>query len=290
MGNMSVVFTKDANGVVTYAPKSADGTTVGDDTSPVFRKLSKQYDFSGYRDQARVADMKAMLAKIVDNNTLVGWVEKLHTKVSDPDVIIGGDAGLFELYENVVKRFVDGMIVQAERYAGMPPKDVAGPWPADYFPKDQWYSRGDSNDNGYGPSGCITAAGDTKQCDGEHGIGMSYSYGGKQTVKSFNDTVSKWKAPPSRVYGNIASLDDGILLYKGNIKEADGQIAVGESHKWAGLYSYRPGTNGTEYSKWAWRASVWTDKLGWDRLLWTGDTGASVCTGTELGPAWGHLH
>jgi hypothetical protein len=79
---------------------------------------------------------------------------------------------------------------------------------------------------------------------------MSYSYGGKQTVKSFNDTVSKWKAPPSSVYGNIASLDDGILLYKGNIKEADGQIAVGESHKWAGLYSYRPGINGTEYSKW----------------------------------------
>jgi hypothetical protein len=185
MGNTSVAFTKDANGVVTYTPSSADGTVVGDNTSPVFRKISKQYDFSGYRDPARVADMKAKLSKIVDKNTLVGNEKRLYEgDISSSDYLINTpdgkvkDTGLYELHENVVKVLVSGMITEASLYA-----DFVG---KNWFPRDSSVKE----------------------------KGVSYNFGGKQTLSQYSDTVAT-------ACGLASSTINSITLY---YKDKDGAV------------------------------------------------------------------
>ncbi len=78
-----------------------------------------------------------------------------------------------------------------------------------------------------------------------HGTGMSYSYGGKQTIKEYNATVSAFKAPPNEIY-NPQNMTD-FANYKGNLYQLGSTNAKGESiegrigaitdkKKWPGLY------------------------------------------------------
>ena len=244
-GNTHVNFIANPDGTITYDAinTSPEGPSPPDNTSAIFRKMMKDY---GIRAQG-VTGVEKWLHKIVDQGTLVGETRKLYSEVNDPDETIGGDTGLYELYVNVVKRFVDGMIAEAERYAGKQPKDMMGPLPPDFYPKDQWYSRGDGLADAYGPTGCVVGT----QCAGSHGSGMSYSYGGKQTIDEFNSIVSMWKAPPSSTYNSIALTS--VNNYRGNCNETTGLIDTSVtrgSKRWAGLYSERPGASGTEYKAW----------------------------------------
>lgn len=237
LGNTTVNFE--------YNPTTgfADYTTGQDDTSPIFRKLIKDY---GYR--AKGADEVAKwLHKMVEQNTLLGnctddWpCDSLSPLAQSINATPSDGTGLYELYVNVVKKFVDGMIHEAERYAGYHPGGM-GQYPQGYFPTDQWYSRGNKEDNGYGPFGCVTTE-PGKQCSGEHGSGMSYSYGGRQTVEDFNATVSTFKAPPNDQYSSLTLIGDysGDLYPAGETNDAgvlvEGRIgATTEQKKWPGLY------------------------------------------------------
>ncbi len=87
------------------------------------------------------------------------------------------DTGLYELYKNIVDRFVTRMINEAERYAGMR-NDVGFGGGIVKVPTANWISR-----NGKGPLEDIPNT-NTKS------RGMSYSYNGKMNVDIFNDSVS----------------------------------------------------------------------------------------------------
>jgi hypothetical protein len=211
-----------------------------DNTSNIFRKLMKDY---GQRREAAEGESwlvdVSFIGKVIDKNTLVGSTERITEKTlplnGEADYLLNGaaennrhDTGLYELYRNVVERFVDGMIVEAERYAGIVSEATVGETPT-----PQWYSRGDSKTSGYGPTGCIDT-GDDKECAGSHGTGMSYSYGGKQKVGDFNATVSAFKAPKNEQYETVPDDYKGDLHKKGTVTE--GKIgAVDEKKKWAGL-------------------------------------------------------
>jgi hypothetical protein len=227
MGNTRVDFVTDpVTNQVNYL--------AADDTSDIIRKLTKDYQKRGLTGTAQ-----GILHNIVDQATLVGNDIHLYSEsdleTSPPDQQInapvgnGTDSGLYELYVNVVRRFVDGMITEAKRYAGLSgsPK-----------PKDAWYSRGDKATNGYGPSDCVTGT----ACVGSHGAGMSYSYGGKQTIDEFNVTVSTFKTPPNAQYNSLSLIGS----YKGNLFPQGATNAVGElvegkigattnKKKWPGL-------------------------------------------------------
>jgi len=167
--------------------------------------------------------------RIIDKETLVGKVQRTGDVTRDVLVNDGGsikDTGLYELYVNVVVPFVDAMIEEGERYAGIAHPEVTG----EELPTDNWISRGSTSVNGFGPKGC---EGTTPQtCAGEHGPGMSYCFGCKQDVASYNLAVSKRKAPPNDVYSSVP--DD----YKGDIDDSTGNIgATTDKKRWAGLNS-----------------------------------------------------
>jgi len=130
-----------------------------DTTNKIFDKLMKDYNKTS-------DDMKiGMLGRIVDKELLVGKASQ------DTDVLINGasgntinDSGLYELYENVVVKFVSAMIREAERFAGIQHPDD----PDEKLPKTDWVSR-----DGKGPA--------------EHGAGMSYSWAGRQSIDEFNE-------------------------------------------------------------------------------------------------------
>jgi len=239
---------------ISFTPLGETGRVTYDDqdtTSAIYRKLSKDYGFRDVSTLPNRAKMETYLAMIVDKGLLVGDLYRPYAENAwyAPDQLInqpigqGEDTGLYELYTNVVERFVDGMIAEAERYAGekgTPGVDA---------PKDNWYSRGSTTTNGYGPEGCDT----NTECAGPHGKGMSYSFGGRQTIETFNRKVSRWKAPPNSVYGDVTDLDSPAqLTYRGNINEATGQVGASSGGKqWAGVYSYRPPNNVPEERAWA---------------------------------------
>ena len=96
------------------------------------------------------------------------------------------ETGLYELYQNVVKRFTDAMIKESERYAGTQHPDTPDKKP----PATDWISR-----NNYGPDTCTA-------CTGKHGPGMSYSFGGKQTVEEYNKETGGGVARDCRISGS----------------------------------------------------------------------------------------
>ena len=65
---------------------------------------------------------------------------------------------------------------------------------------DDWIAR-----TGEGPSECPTTcvpgntACEIRKCTGEHGSGMSYCYGCKDTIDDFNNTVSACMAPDTAI-------------------------------------------------------------------------------------------
>ncbi|MDT8317354.1 MAG: hypothetical protein RQ824_05120 [bacterium] len=180
--------------------------TSTDNLTDTFGKIVKDYGLSGKETN--------YLNRIIDKETLVG------TELREGDNLINDgssitDTGLYELYVNVVRTFVGGMIVEAERYAGLS---------GTVRPTGNWRSRND-----YGADNCKAA---NPACVGEHDAGMSYCFGCKQTVADYNSTVSRWGAPPNSVYQNITS------TYRGDINDATGLIgATDNAKKWAGLNS-----------------------------------------------------
>jgi hypothetical protein len=144
--------------------------------------------------------------KIIDKETLVG-LQQRSTDVTVNTAANNNDTGLYELYTNVVKKFVDNMIAEAERYA------------SDEVEKD-WKAR-----TGEGPD--------------QHGAGMSYCFGCKDNIKQFNGAVVN--CPVDSTQDIIDRENDGNQThYRGNIgplNNQDCQIggAAEKAGKWPGL-------------------------------------------------------
>lgn len=143
---------------------------------------------------------------IIDKETLVGVFQR------DTDVLINGtpgsldDTGLYELYENVVKKFVEEMIEEAERY-----KDATG------F---------QNSENNWKPRTYPNHPAQT--------VGVSYCFGGKDSLNEFNTTVTKCQVESTTAIRGREN--DGIQNneYRGNIE--DNNCVVGTGNKdWPGL-------------------------------------------------------
>ncbi|MGD9162622.1 MAG: hypothetical protein PVG39_29720, partial [Desulfobacteraceae bacterium] len=120
--------------------------------------------------------------KIVDKYVLAGQTLRTDPD-NNPDNLINNstgntvnDTGLYELYDNVVRIFVDAMIEEAKNYAGIGTGTL---------PTDNWYAR-----TGEGPIGTANP--------GEHKDGMSYCFGGKQNIEEFNNSVASCSNTPPR--------------------------------------------------------------------------------------------
>lgn len=133
---------------------------------------------------------------------------------------------LYELYKNVVERFNQNLIHLAESYRDNsdPTNDLR-----------QWIAR----------TGHVNQTTDTSR------QGVSYSYGGRQTINQFNTTVSKHGAPS---YTNIetnplylefqgyhANIGDASDTEPNELRRTHGIVGMG-NRKWPGLYS------GNEYN------------------------------------------
>ncbi len=231
-------------GTVASPSYSTDPQT--DNTSDIFRKLMKDY---GKRQKASSwlidgAPGDSWLHKIIDKNTLVGKEQKDTDAIINGNVIPGAsqtaqDTGLYELYKNIVERFVNRMIDRGEHYAGM--RGVAG----QDAPTDNWVSRVTSN----------TATG---LGAGQHGqyAGMSYSYGGIDSIELFNSSVSGRQAPavgttPANYRGNASQLVSALV----------DTTTLADSHRWAGMKA-----DATEYNQWSHETLTPSQNTGY---IWT---------------------
>ena len=212
-GNMTAAFTNN-NDRVNYEP--------ADDTSPVFRKLTKDYNH-----RTNPAAAEPYLHQIIDQGTLMG------TRDSDQDVYINGipanmvnDTGLYELYRNVVKKFVNSMIRLCESYRdnSQPTNDIQG-----------WVSRWVS-----GVTHTVTGSPQP----------VSYSYGGRRTVSQFNSEVSKHGAPRSFEMNDNNNPHHYYQQYNANLVDAsmnepnqmyrDHGILGQGNKRWPGLFKKSP--------------------------------------------------
>ncbi len=185
-----------------------------DDTSNIFRKIMKDY---GKRKIANPWLSNAdwdWRHKIIDRDTLFGKDERIPKQeialtVDNSDSTINdlaertkrNDSGLYELYKNVVERFVTRMINEAERYAGMR-NDVGFGIGVVSVPTADWTSR-----NGKGPV-------EDKPNIDTKSRGMSYSYDGKMSVDIFNDnvTVDCHEKMENKAYGVLSTASPRIEL------------------------------------------------------------------------------
>ncbi|MHB8845762.1 MAG: Ig-like domain-containing protein [Nitrospirota bacterium] len=250
IGNTEANFTIDQNGTVRYVENEPIAAN-NDNTTDTFRKLMKDYNHRG-----SWLDSQNWVDKIVDQETLVGKRQRtpgwLADYVLDADNQINAaegntrnDTGLYELYKNIVVKFVDKMIKEAERYAGISHNIF------EEVPTDKWISRqttitAGSIVPGYGPGGCSATT--NPPCSGPHGPGMSYCYGCNSDIHTFNSMVSKWPAPPR---------NQVPINYRGNIDEANNQAGqpddntadgdpVGTKY-WTGLYQTPEWNNWNDY-------------------------------------------
>ncbi|MEK6699343.1 MAG: hypothetical protein AABZ10_09940, partial [Nitrospirota bacterium] len=143
--------------------------------------------FKDYGHKWTDAQKATYLYQVVDKETLVGTKDFIASSTiatvtdDNADVRINGttgnsrdDTGLYELYKNVVERYVDRLIKEAERYAGL--RTDMGP-----LPTADWMGRPNkSYPGGVGPEQ------DPPYATGSRG--MSYSYGGKMSIGEFNDS------------------------------------------------------------------------------------------------------
>jgi hypothetical protein len=167
---------------------------------------------------------------LVDRDILVGD-EYVDLAINSSNPAKGLD-GLLELYDNIVKPFIDKMIEKANEFATGTEDNISG---LDY----RWISR----------TGEKVSAGD----------GISFCYGCKQKVEDFNTTVSRWRPPPpppgDQTPGECTpaplSVDPVYTCvpsdYEGNIDEADGHLKAGSAHRWPGLKQAEQETNREEY-------------------------------------------
>ncbi|MGA1826030.1 MAG: hypothetical protein ACMUIP_15350, partial [bacterium] len=204
-----------------------------DDTTDTFRKLMKDYEHN-----SNSIITESYLHQVIDKETLVG---RTNNTGDNPDVIINDrtipsssgqiaqDTGLYELYNNVVRIFIQNLINLAVSYSiNSNPTNVP----------HQWIARTEQ----------------VHQTTTTARQPVSYSYGGRQTIHEFNITVSKHRAPS---YQDIQTNPNYnvYLGYIGNIRDAseDEQntillmhgIVCNGTRKWPGLYEE------DEYSSWA---------------------------------------
>ena len=227
-------FNLNANDTVSSYAEGSNGigTYGSDTTSPIFRKLMKDYGkrnagnpwLSGWQSN------DSWLHKVIDKNTLVGSVrrtpatgEPFNADTADAQINqttgnTSNDTGLYELYKNVVEKFVNKMIERGEHYAGI--RGAAG----QDAPTDYWTSR-----TGQGP--------------GLHGqfAGMSYSYGGIDSIAIFNNSVARLRGPAEGMAealyrGNASALTNGVF---------DAATPV-DNRRWAGMKAGR-----YEYNRWS---------------------------------------
>ena len=230
-----------------------------DSNNDIFKKLAKDYSLVDPSDNSF-----SWRFKIVEKETLIGKTQ------SDADTIPNTaannkgnkDTGLYELYKNVVEKFVNKMIAEAELYAGVRQPD------SDEQPvTDNWISR-----TGEGPTG-------TANPPGPHGQGMSYSWDGKMNIALFNAQVAPTcsKNAEKILYGVYSTLKrkqladpaipyrtgyiDPVTLeagppppgtdlnptkvdmnYKGNLDDAC-DLVSGESYKYPGLKKHENDSN-----------------------------------------------
>ena len=227
-------YTQGPDGIGLYSSNKAE-----DDTSITFRRLMKDYGKKQVGDKWLIdgANNDKWLHKIIDKETLVGNVQRIPapaenlTSDNDDSLInqtngnTRNDTGLYELYKNTVVRFVNGMIEQAEHFAGergTPGVDA---------PTLNWYAR-----TGEGPTGCWPGT----TCSGVHGSGMSYCFGCKNSIAEFNiNKVANCKAETTTVIKNRETDIVNGNEYRGNIGN---NCAIGTGTlDWAGLYSEIPG-------------------------------------------------
>ncbi|MCK5685498.1 hypothetical protein KAJ27_15310, partial [bacterium] len=179
------------------------------------------------------SDFKKLMT---DYNIEDSEIETWHNKIIDKKILAGdtysstdnrintspteGDTGLFELYMNVVKVFVDAMIAEGERYAG----EGTGT-----LPTQAWIARTEHAQNAT-----------TEKI--AHGPGMAYCYGGKNDIGEFNSNVANCLAPERTIIEGYET--DGIPNneYRGKLGsvvnggvEIACTIGAGDQ-KWAGLF------------------------------------------------------
>lgn len=171
-------------------------------TNNSFNKLIKDYNHEAVRAY--------WSNKIVDKETLVGSQFTTTERVVNQND--SGDTGLYELYENGVKVFVDAMLTEAERYITAPTQN--------------WVAR----------------TGETATGTDTHGPGMSYCFGCKDSIEQFNDTVVNCQA---ETVGQIIDRENDIvdpiaIKYRGNVGSLNntschvGGVA-NRMGQWAGL-------------------------------------------------------
>ncbi len=181
--------------------------TSSQDMNNTFKKLMKDYD--------KQTDATTWLNRIVEKEVLVGRVERNSRTGTEPkDNLINtntsGDAGLYELYDNVVKPFINRIIEEAERYAGLRGAPV---------PTDNWIAR--------------TGQGNTASTN-PHGPGMSYCYGCKDEVNEFNLTAANCRAESTNTIRNRETDNINGNEYRGNINNTNCVLGTG-NNDWAGL-------------------------------------------------------
>jgi len=190
-----------------------------------FRKLLKDYNKNAETDTWR--------NRIVDKYILVGNNQNTAHNLINPSTT-EGDTGLYELYQNVVQKFVNSMIRLCESYRdhSNPDNDIHG-----------WVSRLTS-----GVTYTVTGSPQA----------VSYSFGGRREVSHFNARVSKHGAPE---FGQIQSNNANnpyaaYQQYQANILDAgpnvvnpiqrDHGIVGGSNKKWPGIRAgqeYNTGIN-----------------------------------------------
>lgn len=222
-----------------HVANTAEGTA--------FRKLMKDY---GQENKLGFWE-----DKFVDKQLLVGGTQRTDLE-NGPDNLINtvagntvNDTGLYELYVNVVKVFVDNLMNLANSYrTNSNPSNNA----------NQWVSRTE----------------DVIQTTTEESQPVSYSYGGRNTITEFNDLVSKHRAPS---YDDIENNQDYIEYqdYSGNIRDAQeaetnrlhiAHGVVGDGNKkWPGLYLFEwqhgqndPLPQGQSRAGYRWYFENWT--------------------------------
>jgi hypothetical protein len=164
--------------------------------------------------------------KIIDKFILVGNEYRVDDFAINTSSLFS-ETGLYELYRNAVKPFVDSLILEAERYAG-----ISG----ETTPTGNWVSR---TGNAW-----VNSIDETLP----HGTGMSYCYGGKNTVSDFNEYVSD--CYPKEDYEIIADYDNGNI-YTG----INNNCNYGGDRYWPGLLRRELNQQG-EYNSFRW--DYWT--------------------------------
>jgi len=144
-----------------------------------FRRLQREYGLS---------DGDAGM--IIDRETLVGVEQRATDDLVNGTGGSSGDTGLYELYDNVVRKFIDAMIARAVAYRDATFSDANRNWKPRTYPTDSAQT-----------------------------VGVSYCFGCKDTVEEFVSTVSDCQVAnpvPSNYRGNLKN--EGCVVGDG---EAD---------------------------------------------------------------------